>query len=394
MRTRSAARRPGVGKARRSGWRGYPPRGGGAPVISLDLFAGGTFTRALEASHLTAAPTDGSTPFLAWAAAGARRIENRGDGLNEMLLMEPARTNLVIQSRNLSTWTSIGAPTLTPLQTQIDGGAAGYLVHCLSGADALSRSLTGLTVASTYSSSYWARASVAGDDIVHRVSNPDTGFGTTNGATTWERREQSFVAAVATPDVLALDARTVPGFPAADRRAIVDLAQLELSPWATSPIRTTTATVTRPADVLTYASGAYPVELIDRGFRVRYVPDYSNTEFMGLATGTNHYVIGYQSGTPGLRLRRNTSDASFTLLGTSGTVSSAAVTFAKYAVLEITCTNNMDGTWSLTIAGALTGNGTTTGTLSFSAGGTLAIGANASGASGISGRLGRFLLAL
>lgn len=374
------SRRPGVGDARRSGFRGI---GGGSSVV-LGLLSGGTFTRSTEGSYLTAAPTDGAAAFLAWAGVNARRIEDRGDGLGSMLLMEGARTNQIQQSRDITSaakWTAAGslAVVTADASTSPDGTASADRVNC-TGVLGFSRGqgLAGL-MANPHVISGYARPFSGNPDWRPNYGGPPW-TGALGAAAAWARKDVKIASTGAT-----LYAEDNSAGTSGNPDVLVDLWQAENGAFPSSPIRTTTVAVTRGADVLSYAVGQYPESFLTRGFRIKFAPDCSSAEHalsthMGLVgTGATQYVL----------LNANQT---MQLWGTAMAISSQVLTWSRGQLLTITAEPSAG---RLTVSGATSGNGVTTGSASAWAAATIFVGNYISG-SGLPafGRFGTTIEAL
>jgi hypothetical protein len=367
--------------------------GPAAATIQLDTFAGGTFSRALEAWYHTGAPTNGLVPYGAWAAPGVRRVDDRGDGLGPMLWMEGGRTNLFRNSEDTSAvWSSVNSTTPAGAMAAPDGDldADGPFTPTAANGRGQQTLTTFTDGQQAAISGYFldaagdpVRFNVIGRDAVSNVS-PDK-----STSPIWSRADYSVTVGTGVASVLA-------GFYTGTTQLPIDRVwglQIEAGQyWPSSYIRTAAAAVARPADVLTYAPGSYPAEFLSQGFTVTYVPDYSSAELLNLSAGTAHYIVGYFSASLGVRIRVNSgSNCTFGLLGNSGNIASTGVAFNRGQPMVLTAKNNNDGTWTLTVAGATTGNGSVTGAVSFSAGGSLTVGSNTSGTGNVFGRISRYI---
>lgn len=360
---------------------------------SLDLSTGGTFARALEASYYLSAPTTGSSAFLAWASSGVRRVENRGDGLGAGLLMERAATNYILRSRELdhAAWT-VGGATITPDQN--------------GGPDASGTSDRD-QIASTAFGPYQVTPGPAGQVVcsawVRRVSGTGTnqlylvGTGGTVGiraaplsiTTTYVRNEAGGVATT-NSGMLVADGRDlagagVPGGGGAHAEDnYADLVQLEAGYYPTSAIRTTSASVARPADTLSYASGNYPSGFLTNGVVIVLAPDASDAEITTaqqdwrlVQVGTNDYVrIRRVVGVPDVCKAELVCGASV--------VAALTITFSRAQSLTITAKPSAG---SITVSGATSGNGTNTGTgAAWASSSTLYVGGDNTGGNNVTGR--------
>jgi hypothetical protein len=341
-----------------------PPGGSGE---CLSLAAGGTFARALEGSYYTGAATDGLSAFLAWASSGVRRVENRGDGLGAGLLMERAATNYILRSRELdhAAWT-VGGATITPDQN--------------GGPDASGTSDRD-QIASTAFGPYQVTPGPAGQVVcsawVRRVSGTGTnqlylvGTGGAIGiraaplsiTTTYVRNEAGGVATT-NSGMLVADGRDlagagVPGGGGAHAEDnYADLVQLEAGYYPTSAIRTTSATVTRPADALSYASGSFPSAFLSNGVTIVFAPDASSAEIVSASEDWRllHIVNGFNF--DGVRIRATGGVCKVELVCNGSAVAERTVTFSRGQALTITA---KPAAGKLTVSGASTGDGSNTG---------------------------------
>ncbi len=367
--------------------------GGLAPLDVLDLFSGGTFTRSTEGSYLTSAPTNGDTAFLAWASANARRIENRGDGLGDMLLMEGGRTNLLLRSQEFdaAAWSLAGTtPTVTANARAAPDGTttAERIAAPLTG-----RAFQSPTVANTtrHSGSLFLRdpvATAAAWQILLAQSTVSAINGTLANA--WARADHSRVSETTSEGLFLVDARDWSGnggIVAAARDVHAWGAQLEAGAFPSSYIRTTTPALARGADVLSYAVGEYPSSFLTRGFRFTWAPDFASTEAPNPSFNS---LIGFNGGnilhwlTSGeVRLYTQAADTRIT---------TAALTFARNALITITVEPNAG---RITVSGAATGNGVHTGTAcTIDSGLPMRVGVATDGSNPNFGRFGRYIEAL
>lgn len=376
---------------------GDPLRGGALPWESvwatrsrtrLDLFAGGTFTRSTEGSYLTAADA------LAWAGVNERRLEyDAGLPGGSGLLIEGSRQNELLRSRELTdaAWIAGTATTTADQATSPDGTTSAERVNAASGQLSPYQTLAGTGIKTL---SAWVRA-VAGS-VSHQVYISDGASALANFASigaTWTRRDLTKTVSTGPATVVCCDGRdlTASGGQVATAQDIyADLIQFEPGAFPTSAIRTTTAAVTRGADVLTYAVGQYPASFLAIGFRLRFVPNFASTDIPTSAIysliGTSPFGSGevaiYESG--GIYLGVNKGDGS----GTEYTAS--ALSWSRGQVLTIEARPGV----SLTTSGFTTGNQTKALTGGPWASGGLTIGLRSNATAPFFGRFGRYIEAL
>lgn len=322
--------------------------------IGIDLSTGGTFTRSTEGSYLSGSATDGSTPFLFWSAANTRRFENG------KFLMEGSRTNIVQDNRNPSTgnWTAGGVATVTGSVTGPDGLLSGSRSNLPAGtyANYINKAVTS---GSTYSLSAYVRATAGTSPWQSYILPPDATM-TGTLPTTWQRRSVANTANASSMGFIPVDSRNwvaAGGITATAQDVCHDLLQVELGTFPTSQIRTGASTVTRGADILSFAVGAFPEALLAGG-TFSFTPLYSSSEFV--ASGhlyamllqldpNNALAIAAVGGLCRIRLAQG---------GTNHI--DQAFTFSRGQ--ELTFTYSLRNSVStLTVSGATTGNGTFTG---------------------------------
>lgn len=336
----------------------------------LDLSAGGTFARALAAYYFTQAPTDGSSAFLASAGSGVRRVENRGDGLGRCLLMEKAATNILHQSRdmNASGWSGLGATSND--EEGPDGVVTATRVVCASGAVGSYRAPIATNASGRYVGSIWVkRKRGLGSGTIQGEIPTWTSVGAgaiVSGAITetYQRLDGSADSVSTSPNYLPCEGRAGGAFSAMAIDAEYDLHQVEEGWYPTSPIVTTSADVTRPADSLYYASGAYPASFLSMGLVIEFAPDASSAEIDSASelwhlVGIENTTVGAESDY-GVSFHAAGSGAVMVRLeGALAPIADTTITFSRGQHLAIKA-EPLAG--KLTVSGATTGNGTFTGT--------------------------------
>jgi hypothetical protein len=269
------SRRPGVGTARRVGFRGIG--GGSAARPRLDLFEGGTFTRSSEASYLTGPATDGSSAFMAWATTNTRRVEyDAGLSGGTGLLMEASRQNVMLHSEDFTqaAWTKSLVTVTGDAGNAPDGDAdADDLAFDANAAAEVTQTFTAADSARVQASMY-LRCTSGTESVILRVLRKDGTYVSTTCTvtTTWQRFEVAVTSVLtggSTPTLSLLNgdasARTVRAWGA----QVTTGAEASA---VSSYIRTGAAAVTRAVDVLSYADGLYPASFRSAGFRLSAVP--------------------------------------------------------------------------------------------------------------------------
>lgn len=229
-------------------------------VGALASVRGFTFARASTATTYDEAAGTVTTGVGVDTARAAKSSAGRVG-----LLIEPVRTNLLVQSQDpTSGWTTGGTVTRTrPYGTGPDGSTVTPTrVEVASGSSYVYRSPT-LTINLPYIQSSWIRATDAGDSEMFGMSTIGGGSpaaGASPGTTSWKRRRTATASPTATAaaNVFAADGRgntlfTGVSFGATALDQVVDYQQVEQGRWASSAIPTTAATVTRAADKLSVA---------------------------------------------------------------------------------------------------------------------------------------------
>lgn len=226
--------------------------GGAAPVLDLDLlnnqayFDGGETT---PAALLTCTRTGATGTYLDSAgllttvAANTLRTGDMG------LTSEPAATNVVLWNRDLTNaaWTKTNA-TAAKDQTGIDGAA-----NAASSLTATAGNATCLQAITLASSARWQSA------FIKRLTGTGTVEMTTDNGTTW-----TAVTVTASWARVEIPTQTLAN-PTVGFRIVtsgdaiaIDYVQNEASAaQASSPIATTTASVTRPADTIVVTTPSF-----------------------------------------------------------------------------------------------------------------------------------------
>ncbi len=369
---------------------------GGPPRTFIDLTTWGTFSRASEASYLIGAATTGSTPFMRWAAYGARRFEDRGDGNGQMLLLEGARENMIYPSERFDNiWASSGGLTLTNnAYNAPDGELDADRVQTAGTGDELYNLWFSQPSGVDYSGSVWRRAPSGTSSAQDMVAGG--GAGTANAATittTWTRAEMKRQPHASTTIGLWVgDGGNRTGYggtTAGARDEVAWGAQLEKASFASSYIRTSdlaTARVTRSADILSGATTDVPSAMINGTFSFDIAPIFSSAD--GIRHAADQCIFSFAED-DSERIFFVVSGGSIYIRVTSGgatKVTSNALTFSAHQKMSVTI-NGSAG--SITVGGATTGNGTVTGTgWTRTTGATTYVGSRQGGTQPVFARLG------
>ena len=348
----------------------------------LDLSTWGTHTRATEASYVIGTPTTGSTPFLGWAPKDTRRIQRR-DGTTPMYLTERAMTNRVRSTEIFTSgWLVGGATRPSTLYPSPDGVAQSGRVQVASAGEGLNMALSPVTVSLDWCASAFHRAPSGTSAYQHMIGGSTiTAVGGT-ASTTWERRE-----ARRRPDntfgQLAFwldDGRAFPGAAGA-RDSVIFGAQLEQSPYVTSYIRSVIFDgvngCDRAADALSGLISSVPAKMVSGAWAFTVAPVGDSAGMVRLASTQTLFSFA-EDGSETVEFYI-TGGACYLRVVSGGVarVTSSALTFTEHQTLTVTI-DSVAGT--LIVAGASTGNGTSTGTAwTRTPGTTLYIGARADG---------------
>ena len=337
---------------RKAGARGGR-RGTVAQQQPLVRFADGTFTRASEGSYYTQPPGGEGSTFIAWASSNVLRYDAI-DGA-PLALFEGSQTNLCNYSEDLNqaSWVKTGASISGTTATAPDGAADCCTVaFTASAADMVMRTVTGTADNTTYLTTVFARRTSGSGNVRLRVFRRD-GVASVSAdlpiSTTWTRIEYSvnWGTGATTPEVGIIN-------DAAGSAQSVEVWGFDVKstggsvgPMPTSYIRTTAGSATRNLDLLTYAS--MPQIMATGRYRFDLRPLFASNERTAVS------MIYSPSATveAGI-LINNTAIAAF---NTPTTHFSRVASWNRHQAMTIT--PNL-AAFTMTVAGALTGNGTGT----------------------------------
>ncbi len=215
--------------------------------------AGGTFTRASTATHFN------SSGVLTTAASGAPRCDC--DPLTlaaKGILIEESRQNLLLQSNSftIAPWdtTTCGGITNSGSTTTAPDGNS-VPIYNFSNTACVFQDVA-IANGSAYTHSIWIKAN---QSATIGFRNPGSAtFTSTNISvgTTWQRYIVTATSTQTTSRFL-IDNRSAQGYGVAGLQLSFFGGQIELGPFVTSYIPTTTTAVTRQADVLTIPTGSW-----------------------------------------------------------------------------------------------------------------------------------------
>lgn len=332
------------------------------PTIILNLDQIGTLTRASSGSYQTSAPTDGSTPFVAWAGPNQKRFEDKNDGFGPRLLLEGFRANLINQSRTLtgSAWNVNGTRTGS-VANGPDGYLSGTRVITLNTAAnwGILFAAGNAFTAEPYALSAYVRSFTGTQPYSFALSNGAVNQcynGITGTAdTTWRR--------VACAETIAAAGTYYANFNSAiglaklgtigvevgvlARDAVADLLQVETGSFASSPIESFATNGTRAADIFSVPPAQIPTAVGSGSFYFDIWPTFGSSQSTGSFTLLSFGPIDYIS------ISGNTFRLSASR-GVSSEVASNAVSWNPNQRLRIVVSNT-EGYFE--ISGANSGNG-------------------------------------
>lgn len=216
----------------------------------IDVASAVTVTRSTSPAY----GRDAAGVYVSYAANTLRYDEVLGGAL-----IEEGRTNLCLRSSELNNATWIKAADVT-ITADNDGGifsgSTADMVTCSGAGGGQIYQIIGVTASTTYTWSFYAKlGTLAATDYkfaLYDVTNAafivvNVVPSTLPNSSTWTRVTQTFTTPVGCTSIRAYPLRN--GL-AISGTAYIDHCQLELGSYATSPIPTTTAAVTRNADII------------------------------------------------------------------------------------------------------------------------------------------------
>lgn len=320
----------------------------------LVRWSDGTFTRTSEASYYTQPPGGAGSTFIAWASSNVLRYDAI-DGA-PLALFEGSQTNLCNYSEDLNqaSWTKTGASISGTTATAPDGAADCCTVaFTASAADMVMRTVSGTADNTSYVTTVFARRTSGSGNVRLRVLKRD-GVASVSAdlpiSTTWTRLEYTvnWGTGATTPEVGIIN-------DAAGTLQSVEVWGFDVKSTATvgsfasSYIRTTAGSATRSADVLTYAS--LPQVMATGRWRAEIRPQRASTETVNPISPNSFFHLS------------STVDNYITLTTTSASAIAGGVTqFTKASLVysrnqSIVLTPDC-GVFTMTVAGATSGNGT------------------------------------
>lgn len=348
----------------RSGGLPWEARQGGSPrrILSFDS---GTFTRSTAGWYY---PDNDSQASV---AANVRRSLDNPDNLGPLTLIEPARTNLLARSSQFghALWAKSGVTVDDNAGTAPDGAAtADRLNFTAAAANNISQPFLGTTTDNHLAAlSGWLRTEAGTKDLRLRLVKKD---GTTvdvpiTVTTTWQRFFNAGAAGVvgvgATQPkwMLINDAAGTAGSVLAwAGQAEADTAAAMRIRAATSVVETTgDGSATRGAELLTWAAGAYDIGPFNKRWSFVFSP-YWNMGGGSIESAGQQLDLFSFGGTQDY-VAFTGSQQIIVVQGNVLKVTKSAITANRHGRFKI-IVDPLAG--SITVEGALTGDGTTVGT--------------------------------
>lgn len=333
--------------------------------VTFDLTSLLSFSRASVATYYTQAPTDGSSSFISTAPLNTLRIQNRG--VRPAMFLEGTRTNICTQSRGINLGAFLAGVTVvtTPnVGPGVDGtGVADRSNVTLAG---YSRNFSVGVTFQQHAASLFLRAQSG--SVPYRYSfgeavGPGTiAFQEGTLTTTWSEHRLYYFNGGGSPLFIPFDGRNFAaagggGTLAGDVRT--DFMQIESGAFATSGIATAGFTAARSNDVAFIASAGVPSWMRTAGVTMTIAPEFTNAELVNAGVGMTllAYDVGFDNR---FVLEPSGGGGRVTVIAGGVTVAQSAVfTFARWTDLTLTFAA---AAGTITVAGALTGNGTAVGT--------------------------------
>lgn len=348
------------------GMKPLPPMGSiqARRIGKLDLATVGVVcVRASDAWRQIGVETSGSVAYLNKVTSNTARWQSR-DGVLQRLLVEGSRTNLILRSGAIdnASWMSGNAAATANYSTSPDGTTTATRITCTSGGSGRNQS-PAITQPGNFAASAFCKAASPQSGMLLQgqaavvASSPSL---TTNWLRTDTARFKT--GEVAIEGVFLSDGRNwsgVGGIAAGARDWIWWGAQLEAAPFASSYIETAGASAARSADSCTVASASVPSWM--RSGKYAFVASVECSSAQLITHATEMTLLAFGTGTNDRVALVLDSGAIKVRVVQGGTtrVTTGALTFSRWQDLTITLNS---ATGAVTIAGAATGNGTTTGT--------------------------------
>lgn len=253
----------------------------GGPALSLDFTTGSlpggvTFTRASSGTYFD------SAGVMQTASTDVARFDYGGPtpAASPSVLIEPARTNIALYSRDLSnaTWTAFGTATKGTDDAAVapDGTTTADTINFTAGAGQMYQSVSFDPAA--YTVGAWVKRAGGSDQTFRLKGQTGVGVDSYSGdftaTSTWQRFTYAFTAGSGFTGSTSY----ANGSGAASSDILVWEFKVEAGSVATSDITTTSGTVTRAADALSFTVPAGVGTL-------RYTFDDDSTQDVSVSPG-------------------------------------------------------------------------------------------------------------
>lgn len=344
--------------------------GGGSKLLT---FASGTYTRASNAWYHTSAST------VVQVAANTIRMESFGDRSN-MVAIERSHANQIIQSEDLgnAAWVASNCTVTTNTSTDPEGGSAADTLTVTASGSASTITQTTASTNGNFSEAVYAMAGTTSQICSMTVTNGGTTVNLDFTPTaSWERYRVRKTAG-ATPNQMILRPHAAASTGTAGDNVIMWGAYGENGTLYGSYVETVAATASTGADSLTYTSGNWDSRLATGRSEFYWSGNTDNT-------GMNLTGAFFSFGGANDEVHLTTTDTIEVVAGGVQMVVSGALTWSANQIMFVRL-NPAAGT--ITVSGATTGNGTTTGTpWAWPTAVTLRVGARTAGAVELNGRI-------
>lgn len=217
----------------------------GTPLAAGVLPNGGQYTQAAGSNQVSEAVQTSASALLLWAfVANLPRIGLLPDG-STGLVLEPPRTNELLQSRSPNTWNAGTATVTVDAAAGPDGTVAADRIAATSGQYGPFQSPTGLTSSQPYVFSQWVRRGVVGAGSTHGFWEQDATtsaiVSTEVGALTalWQlvaNAAQTLGASTTSVTAISCEGRAVGGLTAQARDVMIDFCQVEKGTFPTTAL--------------------------------------------------------------------------------------------------------------------------------------------------------------
>lgn len=340
-----------------------------------------------------------SVDTVAYLSGDQLRIENRGDGEGDLVLLEGAHTNLFRYSADMSSgayWARVASMITSSYATAPDGTETASIFHITGAAGRFWQTITSSYFPNNSKArvSFWARTEGTTEYARIRLNKKDLAFSWGDDEAigpTWKRFSGVLDVGSGSANVtIGLYNGTDAVYP----RSILlwgFQAQVESNDRGDSYIPTEATTASFSQEQLLFPEGSYPQEFLDKGFEITYYPYRSSADTLAQATAVYHeYIAGFSAaGTDGgITFRCNGTTGTDIRVYVNGVVVMITdpVTYSANQKLTIKA---LPSEGKLILSGFTTGNGTYTynGPWTFY-GGNFTVGRNTGGT--IRGAAGRY----